>query len=277
MPQIVFAIATTIVAINIVIGWITGAFSRDSVSGTLSALFLNLTLVLIAATGTAAAVFYWRKFLDSERFISDMADRLEEAEQPKGPPVIPDVTDPGYPPLSTRQLADLYADGRVIGERAYSDAKLCAIAIISMPNDRPSIRMQFDFYSEHARKVAEVNWDNYGGFNQVLAGQELRPLQESGGWDQMPWETYPQWEKFYRLAYEKVQPLPDPPLVIVTSFFSHDGRPWVFQFGRGPGAPHYALTADEQLIEGSSVYARRIALSQTVREAFERRPHLARE
>lgn len=277
MPQIVLAIGTAILAIDILIGWITGAFSRDSISGTLSALFLNLTLALIAAAATVAAVFYWRKFLDSERFIIGVVDRLKEAEQPEGPPVIPDVTDPGYPPLSSRQLADLYADARVIGQRTYSDAKLCAIALISAPNERPSIRMQFDFYSEHARKVAEVHWDNYGGFGRVLAGQHLNPSRKAGGWDQMPWETYPQWEKFYRLAYEKVQPLPDPPLIIVTSVFPHAGLPWVFQFGRDAAAPHYALTADEQLIEDSSLYARRMALSQFLRLAFERRPYLRPE
>jgi len=271
-PQIVLAISTTILAADIVIGWLTGAFNRDSLSGTISAIVLNVSLALIACAATAAAVFYWRKLRESDRWIIDFAARLKQVEEPEGPPIIADVTDPGYPPLSSGQLADLYTEARVRGERTYSDARLCAVTIISVPRERPSIRVEFDFYSQHAAKAAEVHWDNYGGFGHGQVSQNPVLLAKRGGWDKVPWETYPQWERFYRLAYEKVQPLSDPPLVIVTSASADDRTPWVFDFKCEPSSIQYALTADGQLTKTTSVYAARAALAQALRQGFAQRP-----
>jgi hypothetical protein len=262
ISQIVLAIGTAIVATDIVIGWFTGAFTRDSLSGTVSAIILNVTLALIAAVATAAAVFYWRKLHDFRRsLIVWLESLLPGAKQPEGPPLIPDVSDPGYPPLSNRQVADLYADARVMGERAYSDAKLCAMAIVSAPHERPSIQARFDFYSKHAGKVAEVHWDNYRGFGHTVAGVDLELLvHDPGGWDDVPWEIYPDWDKFYRLAYEKVQPLRDPPVVILSSSFDEDRCPWFFHFESQPDHPCYCLTTDGRLIQEESVYSLKIVL-----------------
>ena len=274
-PQIVLAIATAIVATDIIIGWSTGAFSRQSLSGTLSAIILNAVLALIAVVATVTAVFYWRKVCTWETRIIGLATDLRRAQQPEGPPIIPDVSDPGYPPLSNRQLADLYVDARPIAERTYSDAKLSAIAITVLPDEQPSIRIQFDFYSEHAGKTAEVDWENYGGFGQVRPGCDLELGQKAGGWDEPPWEIYPDWDKFYRLAYEKVQPLPQRPRVIVTSFFSENKPPWFFDFGHPPGSIPYAMTATGELINKSSPYSAKIALLDAIKKAFDRRPFLA--
>lgn len=268
-PQIVLAIATAIVATDIIIGWSTGAFSRQSLSGTFSAIILNAVLALIAVAATVTAVFYWRKNRIWETRIAGLTRDLLRAHHPEGPPIIPDVGDPGYAPLSNRQLADLYANARPIAERIYSDAKLCAIAIVVLPNEQPSIRVRLDFYSKHAGKIAEVDWENYGGFGQVRPGCDLELGQKAGGWDEPPWEIYPDWDKFYRLAYEKVQPIPQPPRVIITSFLSENKPPWFLDFGHPAGSNAYAMTAKGELVRQTSPYSAKIALLEELRKAFD--------
>jgi hypothetical protein len=277
ISQIVLAIGTAIVAIDILVGWLTGAFSRDSLSGTVSAIVLNSVLALIAAIATAAAVFYWRKERDLRRsVIAWLESLLPGGKRPEGPPLIPDVSDAGYPPLSNLQLTGLYGEARVMGERSYSDAKLCAVAIVSAPHERPSIQAQFDFYSEHAGKVAEVYWDNYSGFAHTVAGVDPQLVQKRGGWEAVPWDMYPDWDKFYRLAYEKVQPLREPPVVILSSSFDEDRWPWFFHFESEPNSPCYALTTDGQLVQEESVYSLKIALLRKLGRGLGQRSGLSR-
>ena len=270
-PQIVLAIATAIVATDIIVGWFTGAFSRHSLSGSISAIILNVILSLIAVAATATAVYYWRQDRIWTARIVGWTRDLERAQHPEGPPIIPDLTDPGYAPLSNRQLTSLYSDARPIAERTYSDAKLSALAIIALPNQQPSIRVRLDFYSEHARKTAQLHWENYAGFSDVRPGCDLERCQIPGSWPQPPWETYPDWDNFYRLAYEKVQPFPRPPRVIVTSYFSANDPPWFFDFQRPDGPALYAMTADRELIPTRpTTYTAKTALLEELRKAFDR-------
>jgi len=261
--RLVGAIGTAILALNVLAGWMAGAFDNASWSPTLVAVLAVAISTVISTGCAAAAVYQWRKRKASDQFIIDLSKMLPE-EHPLGSPLEPDIDNFAQPPIAPSRLPVIYAEAKSVADQTYHDAALFAVAILASLGKPPTVRIEFEFYSTHASKALVIHWNNYDGLCEGHPGR--KPTETGSGgtvrlMDTPPWETRQDWATGYRLAYEKAQPVSPDTTVITTAKPEYDGGLWHYGFG----SRTYALdAADPTTVRpGPSVYSLRLNVIET--------------
>ena len=272
--QIVLAASTSVLALNVALGWLAGFFANRS-APVLVWFALIYALLSLAMLAVSAYSLYQRgKHRELQRTVDSEIEKWQcvTAEITPQSPISPDCEDLGRLPFESGALDDLYRDAIPIAADTYSDATVVGFSEVLTLGRRPSIWMKFDFFSNNAGAAASVHWNNYDGFTpraRIEREIDLRPLR---AWASPPWHAFPNWGRAYRMAYEKAAPFtgPFPQAQLSSNIIDpSEGGAWTFRFF-GTSVPRpaggklprtFVMTVEGNVKEGNAArYASHLGL-----------------